>query len=443
MRGQRCSRAGAFIAGALMTWPVPGHGQILEVMPEASMVAQPLTVRATGLRPGQPVILRALSTDSEGQVWQSFAGFYADRLGVVDVSEQAPVSGLYAGVEPMGLVTSMDLPSADRKWAQRFQLPPERPVYFTFLLEIEDAIADSVVVERWYVHPDVEVREVRDSGLVARLFLPPGGPHPGLVVWGGSGGGIQLASSTGSLFASQGFAVLALAYFGMEGLPSEPLLRSEVSLEYFGTAIRWLASRPFVAGGRVAVMGTSRGSEPALWAGTLYPEVGAVIAIHPSSVSWSSWTLNGEALDYGPWDPEPTNRPPPGFPIDYAMDFRHSLHSENNHGQIQRSRIPVEQLRAPLLLISGTEDRVWPSTEMADMIVSQLRGQSHPYEARHVTYEGLGHDLELAYVPVRGVSHPYYSGDSHGFKKAQREALPEIVAFLRRALGAQADRESE
>src|SRR6266851_5729279 len=40
-------------------------------------------------------------------VWHSTADFIANAAGVVDLQRDAPVSGSYAGVEPMGLLWSM------------------------------------------------------------------------------------------------------------------------------------------------------------------------------------------------------------------------------------------------------------------------------------------------------------------------------------------------
>jgi dienelactone hydrolase len=64
--------------------------------------------------------------------------------------------------------------------------------------------------------------EVRESGLVANLWFPEGeGPFPGLLLLGGSGGGIGWQDEIVELLVGHGFVALALAYFGLEGLPDE------------------------------------------------------------------------------------------------------------------------------------------------------------------------------------------------------------------------------
>ncbi len=57
-------------------------------------------------------------------------------------------------------------------------------------------------------------QSVREGGLVATLFLPPASaPRAAVLALGGRG-----AAET---FASEGFAALALAYLGLDGLPRE------------------------------------------------------------------------------------------------------------------------------------------------------------------------------------------------------------------------------
>ena len=122
---------------------------------------------------------------------------------------------------------------------------------------------------------------VREGGLVGTLFLPPTeGPCPAVLALGGAGGG--LSEGAAESFASEGFAALALAYFGLDGLPRELV---EIPLEYFEGAIAWLKRHPEVNAGRVAVVGNSKGGELALLLGATFPrDVGAVVGYAPSAV---------------------------------------------------------------------------------------------------------------------------------------------------------------
>src|SRR5215831_7035190 len=114
----------------------------------------------------------------------------------------------------------------------------------------------SAVVD-WSVKPI----PVRDDGLVGTLFLPSTPPpYPVVITLGGSGPGGAFTPPA-ILLASNGIAALALAYFGVEGLPPA-LVR--IPLEYFDKAIRWCQSRRDLRPNAIAVAGGSRGGELAL-----------------------------------------------------------------------------------------------------------------------------------------------------------------------------------
>lgn len=86
---------------------------------------------------------------------------------------------------------------------------------------------------------------------------------------GGSEGGLPCDSEP-SLLASHGFPTLALAYFGVPGLPSHLRL---IPLEYFRRAFEWLGRQPGVDPAKLVVLGISRGGEAALLLGSTYPDL--------------------------------------------------------------------------------------------------------------------------------------------------------------------------
>jgi dienelactone hydrolase len=60
-----------------------------------------------------------------------------------------------------------------------------------------------------------------------------GTAHPGVILIGGSEGGLHEVDA--ALLAAHGFSVLALAYFGMPGVPPTIV---DIPLEYFATGGR-------------------------------------------------------------------------------------------------------------------------------------------------------------------------------------------------------------
>src|SRR6266540_3724877 len=82
---------------------------------------------------------------------------------------------------------------------------------------------------------------------------------PGLLLLGGAEGGMH--EDDAALLAAHGYAALALAYYGLPGLPAT---LQNIALEYFEAALTFLQRHPHVRGDRFAVMGASKGGEAAL-----------------------------------------------------------------------------------------------------------------------------------------------------------------------------------
>src|SRR5690348_4966717 len=80
----------------------------LTASPERAPIDEPVAIRLTDLAPGGLVTVRArMATYFDGGTWASEATFVADAAGEVDLTRDAPSSGSYEGVDPMGLFWSM------------------------------------------------------------------------------------------------------------------------------------------------------------------------------------------------------------------------------------------------------------------------------------------------------------------------------------------------
>jgi len=255
----------------------------------------------------------------------------------------------------------------------------------------------SASLERMVVPEGIEVRRLTEGRLRGVLFLPPGdGPHPALLVVTGSGGGYS--SEKAAALASRGFAALALAYFNAPDLPDQLV---EIPLEYFEEGLEWLAAVPEVDGDRLGVIGGSRGGELSLLLGSVFPQIRAVVSQVPSHVVWggccdeaasmkSSWTLDGEPVSAMP----PTMLPMqaqkywPKIRGDWLSYFWLSFGDPEGEAA---ATIPVEKIGGPVLLVSGGDDQLWPSTYMADRVMARLDAHDfqHPYV--HLRYDDAGH----------------------------------------------------
>src|ERR1019366_2276878 len=206
------------------------------------------------------------------------------------------------GVDAMGLFWSARRDSvADRVPEAGDPNPPPRK--WQLVAEAGGAVVAETTVLRSAVAADVNVTMVRANGLVGAFYQRAGEErHPAVIVLSGSGGGVPPASGHAGGLASRGYAVLALAYFGAEGLPRS---LSRIPLEYFGKALDWLAAQPAVDPSRIGLLGTSRGGELSLLLGSVFPQIKIVVAYVPSNVVWGgccdsriepSWTIEGLPL---------------------------------------------------------------------------------------------------------------------------------------------------
>ncbi len=161
--------------------------------------------------------------------------------------------------------------------------PPKQLGAQTINFELERKGAKSATAELEQIPVADGVRRIELKGaLHGGLFEPSSaGPHPGVLVLGGSEGGAPLRAA--AWLASHGYAALALAYFRYEDLPAR---LEAIPLEYFGQGVAWMMQRPEIAPERIGVLGTSRGGELALQVASLYSQIKAVVAYVPANVRY-------------------------------------------------------------------------------------------------------------------------------------------------------------
>ena len=390
----------------------------IQCSPPEGLLNDTVAVRISGLTPGSQVTVLA-DTVLLGR-WRARATFIVDGTGTIDVTRQAPIEGTYRGIDAMGLFTSGK--ALSESTTQNLPAPDIRDQITTTIgIEREGIVIATATCQRRFMPPAVGTRDVREDGLVGEFFQPTGtGRRPGLVVLGGSEGGIDRYGAAG--LAARGYAVLALAYFRMPSLPAELV---NIPLEYPLKAVAWLRRQPDVDANRVGLYGGSRGAELALVVASLSREIRAVVAFAPSSVTWAgvgphnagrpSWTLSGRGL--------------PMVSVPFTLDtFRAA-------GTMNPAAIPVEESRAAMFLVSGGEDRVWPikvGPFMGDMIVARLKAHKSRPHVEHWSYPGAGHSIRMFYLPGTILSGG--GGTPEANAAAVADLAPRLFRFLRRYL---------
>ncbi|MGU3576560.1 acyl-CoA thioester hydrolase/BAAT C-terminal domain-containing protein [Brucellaceae bacterium C25G] len=429
------------------------HEIKLTVSPERALVDVARTIRVTGLEAGEIVSIRTSTIRAGGVVWDSQASFLADHDGIVDLTRDAPCFGDYAEISPMGLIWSQEPQSANSQ--DVFADDVMQPITTTLTATTLHGRTAQAEMAQVFADEDVQRQEIREDGLVATLFTPQGeGPYPVVIVLNGSGGGINEAR--GALYASRGYQALALGYFKAAGLPR---YISNTPLEYFQKAITWVKEILKPADGFIALSGQSRGGELSLLLASMFPQdISAAIAYVPAAVlhgaqgaadpqqgGWSgpTWTWkdepldhlwnNNEAVDWHPWD----GAPPP--------HRHHSVYLAglSDKARVEKSRIPVEKITGDVLLISGLDDRAWPSSLYSKMVAETFRQNGRNDHAVHLDYANAGHSINLPYVPSTQITRmhpvskvPFTSGgNASGNAHADEESWQGVLLFLGRLTG--------
>ncbi len=337
----------------------------LHISPADALIDVPRQIRVEHVAPGATVEITAL-TRRNGVLWQAQAAYTAGEDGAVDLTRDAPISGDYTGLAPMGLIWAQS--PDDGKSREYFNQPVTDALVTEVVVRVEGAEARGSFTQRLAVDAVTRV-EVREEGLVGTLYLPAGsapGSHPAVMILNGSGGGIN--EPRAALYASRGYAAFALAYFKAPGLSD---YISNTPLEYFQTGLRWLRKKVQPLHDFVAISGQSRGGELVLLLGATFPkEVSAVVAYVPGAVVHSgqnacdpkigregpTWLLGGKPIPHV-WE---NNRTATWAPFDEGpAPHRHEkaiLTALQDPDAVARARIRVEDIEGPVMLLSGTDD---------------------------------------------------------------------------------------
>jgi hypothetical protein len=149
-------------------------------------------------------------------------------------------------------------------------------------------------------------------------------------------------------------------------------------------------------------MGQSRGSELALLAGALLEPIGPVVALTPSGVCWAgigaqgpvtapAWRFRGDDLPYAPICPAGA-RLPAGAHVGSVISMRPCFEAMlRDRDAIRAAEIPVEQVKGPILMVSGGADAMWPATAMAENAVHRAAAHGFPHALTHLRYRAAGH----------------------------------------------------
>lgn len=322
-----------------------------------------------------------------------------------------------------------------------------RRIGITFLVLLVLAAGGAAWV--WYAKPWIPKAElidprpsgirVTDDGMLANFYPAAGdGKNAAVLVLGGSEGGLghEMTALARSLQA-QGYSALHVAYHRGPGLPARMV---NLPFERFESALAWLKARPEVDPERIAIAAWSRGTEPAQLLAIRHPEIRALVLGMPANAVWAgfdwnnpfatpgaAWTSGGQALPYMSVEDV-------GFQFDfYAPDWLAKMaRVQTDKGVV----IPIEQIKAQVLLICAEKDVVWPSCPMARLIEARAK-EKGVTNVRLLAYKDAGH---YAFGVPLAVTDPHYKwlsslgGSNEGTNAALTDGAEQTRAFLSEVL---------
>ena len=234
------------------------------------------------------------------------------------------------------------------------------------------------------------------EGFEAILYPGNGRKDKVMIVMSGSNGGMKLTKQEAEFYHRNGIPSLALALFKTKQTPKE---LSRVPVEFVEKAIAWLIKQGYK---QIGIDGTSKGSEMALIAASLFPELSCVIVRVPSHFvseglsgsgknkapsGTSCWSYRGEELPYAPYRSRTFNI----LQMFMREKEMHIITFNRDKDVTPETLIPIENIKAPVLMLSSKHDEVWPSYESAVYIEKKLTEIGFPYSHKHVAYEHMSH----------------------------------------------------
>lgn len=436
------------------------------------LVDREVCVSISGLAPYQRVTLHSFAVPNKQKSFEAIAHYVADREGYISLSDHPSKGGSYRGIHPMGFIWSMK-PSLANPNTRFLKFDVSDP--FAVKLNVYEGFIESIVqidewrslnklhslcyleLQRLYMKEGTTVHElnVKNDGIHGTLFIPPGpGPFPGVITMFGSHPGTLHYKA--SLLASHGYASLALAFHGAEGLPQMNIspLGVNVNLSYMKTVVQYLSNHPKVSCHQgFAILGISASTPLALLSAVHIDEISCAICINGSNYAdFGTYTYDDYVYS--------------GISHHDISDCYDSIFAQNgklvqwrNFSLKQYSEDPfsptprtclIPFYKCPnvaFLFLASLDDGNVQSEYFINQAEKQLKTFNHP-KYKVVRYPGAGHLLEPPYSPHNQLTRSAiiqqlggaadavmdWGGTTFSHSKAQELSWTEQLRFLKQHL---------
>jgi dienelactone hydrolase len=380
--------------------------------------------------------------DTAGVTWSASCNVAADRAGRIEIDAGR---SLFARLAPVGRESALSFVAGATDAMHGAGQPAGDllgPVRYTLILRDGDRIIAQQSHDYGRVVTGVSVEQLKDGDMHGLVFRPGGTrQHRGVVLSiPGSGGGIDRMWAPA--LAAHGFDVVAPALFNFPGRPEH---HDSLPLDYLIAVIAWARKN---LGPKIAIQGSSRGAEAALLVGTVANrDVAAVVALSPFDCIFSGWRPDsGGNVSGWTWQGQPL----PALPMlagDAAATGTIVL--EDGYRDLavhadETVRIPIERIAAPVLLISGADDRMWPSAAGCERLMAQMQSLRSEADVAHLNLPDVGHSImapnattALCRMIRHSVTGRLYAtgGDPEATAAAARQVRTALTSFYDRAFG--------
>ena len=239
-----------------------------------------------------------------------------------------------------------------------------------------------------------------------------------------------------ALHASHGFAALALAYFGIEHLPSS--VQDQLDLEYFEKAVKYMKSHVDVQSDNgIGLFSICKGAIIALAMAAYLEDIRCIVSLNGSccfgneKLKYKDQVFNTEDFEYQLFSDSDNN----------LADLFHV--PEAGSIETTSSFIPFHKKRnVSYMLVSGLNDACLPSRFLIGEMERLLHEENHP-DFEILKYTDAGHLIEPPNQPfVSSFFQPGLQIDaviSNGGKlvshcKCQQDSWPKMLQFLKERL---------
>lgn len=258
-----------------------------------------------------------------------------------------------------------------------------------------------------------------------------------LIICSGSDGDFNNSKISAKFLSDNGINSLALGYFN---IPDGPTVINKVPIEYVENAAKYLK---LIGYEKVGIWGISIGSIYALLSACYFPDlISLVIACSPCYFvvqamdskknilfDSSSFSYKGEDIPYEPYTVKMTM---------FKNIFQTIIHLEPNFSYIYEPLmnkvsedhiIPVEEMKARVILFSGKLDCLWPSTESGEIIIKRLKEKNYSYPYEHIICEFGGHLMTFIQTKLDKFmkANRKYSKEAEEYRKMHLKKLLEVI----------------